>query len=1301
MKMNTISNHKSNTMRKILSFLILLPIFLNGQTQSENYIKTIQYKQPTTSPISNPDITNASTNITYFDGLGRPIQKINQGQSNSGTNIVIPIEYDEFGRQQKEYLPYSSTNNGLNYETSAVNDILSYSLYQGETPFSEKLFDQSPLDKVVKQAAPGNEWKMTSGHEIKFDYGLNTTDEVKKFKVARSYDGTAKVYNYTLSSDGYYLKNRLYKNIVKNENWSSGNDNTNEEFKDQLGNVILKKTYNNNVAHETNYVYDDIGNLIYVIPPLASDDIVQINSTSTPYVYSKGFYISDFLVDSNGNPVTSGGGGMTIKIENSTLKLLFSFSIGPNSTFNLNNELSLNAVQPIPDMILGHIDLNYGGNHQYIAKIINNKLKFEDYTPNDPPVYFTSSSSLFNNIAKPLDSSVFGPTTTYTYTLNTSIIDGLCYQYKYDDINRLVAKKIPSKQWEYIVYDKLNRPVAAGPVFSPSGDETLGVLITEYDLFGRVTQTGWKAVTIDETSRGSLQSSINSGSNPFTLRTNDVLTKNYYDNYSFPDAPTIPASLPTSNYPITQNVKGLATGTWVKVIDPYTPNLYELSYTLYDNKYRPVRTYTKNHLGGYTQVDSNIDFAGKTIYRITKHKRTNSDTETIIRDNFTYTPQDRLLSHTQQLDSQPEQLISKITYNELGQVISKQVGGTDTTGAFPLQKVDYTYNIRGWLKQINDITNLQNDLFAFKINYNDNEITNLGTGETAVTKLYNGNISETLWRTASDNKTRKYGYNYDNLNRLTSAVYQEPLSANLFESFNENASYDKGGNILSLQRNQALNSAPFKTSIDILQYTYNSTNKNQLDKVFDLSFDTNGFKDISSGNTDYTYDIKGNMKTDINKGITNINYNHLNLPTKIEFGTQSIVYLYNASGIKIQKKVMNQSGSTITDYINGFVYQYSSTYSGPTPPVLKMIFHDEGYIEKERILDPNDVECFCTEIDDYKYVFQYKDHVGNVRLSYSDKDKNGVINFQEILEENNYYPFGLKHQGYNTALNSTNYVALKYRMQNKEWQDELGLNWYDFGGRAYIPDIVRTPQIDPLAEKFYDLSPQSFLNNNPLSFIDPTGMGTEDWYKDKNGIMRWDKNVKTQDDVDKVSPGGKYVGETHSTKTATYYKDGSAFFKNEFEGYKHLIANSNMQTGKNEVEHIGYITNKGVAVLPTEGTDFKGKPFKNWSLRSKIDVKGYEISGFGESLKVNFHGIKINPIGWIHTHPDSEAGFNQSSGDTYWTYKLGVPSFVIGRNTIYGQTYDNSVNDSYFELMSLKDFKKYEKSLIKYINSIK
>ena len=83
------------------------------------------------------------------------------------------------------------------------------------------------------------------------------------------------------------------------------------------------------------------------------------------------------------------------------------------------------------------------------------------------------------------------------------------------------------------------------------------------------------------------------------------------------------------------------------------------------------------------------------------------------------------------------------------------------------------------------------DLFSFKINYDqvENPVSN-------VTGLHNGNISETYWRTASSNIKRSYGYEYDNLNRLTNPI--DLKSDAQTDAYNEALTYDANGNILTL-----------------------------------------------------------------------------------------------------------------------------------------------------------------------------------------------------------------------------------------------------------------------------------------------------------------------------------------------------------------------------------------------------------------------------------------------------------------------------------------------------------------------
>jgi RHS repeat-associated protein len=101
-------------------------------------------------------------------------------------------------------------------------------------------------------------------------------------------------------------------------------------------------------------------------------------------------------------------------------------------------------------------------------------------------------------------------------------------------------------------------------------------------------------------------------------------------------------------------------------------------------------------------------------------------------------------------------------------------------------------------------------------------------------------------------------------------------------------------------------------------------------------------------------------------------------------------------------------------------------------------------------------------------------------LSYKD-GANGV----EIVEENNYYPFGLKHEGYNGSINGTDH---KYGFGGKEENKELDLEWLDFGARNYDPSIGRWMNLDPLAEMMRRHSPYNYAFDNPILFVDIEGM---------------------------------------------------------------------------------------------------------------------------------------------------------------------------------------------------------------------
>src|SRR5690554_4334152 len=938
--------------RNIFTLLVVFAGALgHAQSTIQNYAKEIIYKEGRNPGGSYTPGVNDFITTTYYDGFGRPIQQVQHNMSAMGSqDIATHIEYEKNLGQTREYLPFVSSNNtGAYIDDARHHTEIYYNATSGTpNPYSENRMEASPNARVLETGAPGADWQIDTAvpeadrHTIRYSYAYNSANEVKKFDVRSSWNSSRELYTNSITEIGFYPANSLKKTVVKNENWkaSDGKNNTVEEFKGVDGKVLLKRTYNKGVAHDTYYVYDFYGNLSYVIPPLA-------------------------------NGIASG--------------------------INLNN---------------------------------------------------------------------------------------LCYQYLYDNKNRLVEKKQPQKGWEFIVYDKADRIVMTGPVKNPfdAGAES-GWIATKYDNMGRTLYTGfYNGHTVTSANRKAIRTTIyaQADNNESKQAGNDIdgvaayytntkfpttfnlLTVNYYDNYDFPGAPV---SFPdVQGVPTMHEPKGLATGSWTRVITTAAERNAEVSYTLYNHKYQPLRTYTANYLGGYTQIDNTLTFRGIPTKTVTTHKRTPAAAVLNVTNNYTYDNKERLKTHTQQINGTAAKLIAENVYDDLGKLTNKKVGGTSTV---PLQDVWYGYNVRGWLTSVNQIENTvgpsTNKLFNYELNYNQ-------TFEgDASQPQYNGNISSVAWRTLTDNEIKGYGYDYDHLNRLNYASHLKSTGNHSYRNYTrdgqyaENLTYDKNGNITTLQRyGQEELGQPIE--IDDLTYAYNG---NQLQSVTDATNNSAGFNDgnpsTGSGQADYEYDTFGNMTTDKNKGITGIKYNHLNLPTEITFANGKINYNYTATGTKVKKVVTPTGGAAqTTDYLHGFEYENTE---------LKTFPHQEGYVKKDGA--------------NYIYHYIYRDHLGNNRLVYADLDGNGVINpATEIIEENNYYPFGLKHQGYNNLPGD----GYKYKFLNKEYEDSFGLNVTETDFRQYDAATGRFSVMDALSEMAPNYTPYRYGFNNPVFWSDPSGL---------------------------------------------------------------------------------------------------------------------------------------------------------------------------------------------------------------------
>ena len=311
------------------------------------------------------------------------------------------------------------------------------------------------------------------------------------------------------------------------------------------------------------------------------------------------------------------------------------------------------------------------------------------------------------------------------------------------------------------------------------------------------------------------------------------------------------------------------------------------------------------------------------------------------------------------------------------------------------------------------------------------------------------------WKAGNETTLRGYKFTYDGLDRMLDAVYGEGtnIGSNANRFTEKVTGYDKNGNILALQRYGQTGTSSYGL-IDNLTFTLDGNQLSRVDDAVTVSAYNDGFefKDAMKQANEYAYDANGNLTKDLNKGISEIQYNCLNSPRKVTFADGSTIeYTYAADGTKLRTKHVINGTTTTTDYYGNVIYENG---------VQKLLLTEAGYLT----------------LTDGKYHYYLQDHQGNNRVVI---DQNGTVE-----ETNNYYPFG------GVFANSTNVQPYKYN--GKELDTKKGLNWYDYGARHYDAAVGRFATVDPMAEKYYFWSPYAYCLDNPIKYIDPNGMQSDD-----------------------------------------------------------------------------------------------------------------------------------------------------------------------------------------------------------------
>ena len=666
-------------------------------------------------------------------------------------------------------------------------------------------------------------------------------------------------------------------------------------------------------------------------------------------------------------------------------------------------------------------------------------------------------------------------TAVQSYAESHPVLQKYAYIYHYDKYNRCIYKKLPGCDPVYTIYDAADRPV-----FTQDGEqrERNEWSFSIPDGFGRVVLSG---ICKNQPAYGAESTPLDTvvvkavwanEENPLkgyrlegiTLSSPTVLSVSYYDSYDFlgkngiPDDATT-AYCETAGYGkrYGDDCKGQQTGILTALFTDreYTGFIYSALY--YDDRYRVIQRKGNNGQHGTESVYTAYNFEGSPTKEKHVHSVPGQAPVTEVH-TYTYDLANRLLKSVYQLNDKDSITLVDNIYDEVGRLF------VDRRNGVPELRTNYSYNLRSWLKGVSS------PLFSQTLNYQEtiNDIS----------PCYNGNISSLFWRTAQNNASnalisspeKGYGFTYDGLSRLKDAVYGEGASLNQNRNrFNEQITgYDKMGNILGLLRYGQTGTDSYGL-IDNLNLTYNG---NQLESVYDNATNCvfgNGmeFKDVVHETVEYAYDKNGNLTKDLNKNITEIQYNILNLPSHIRFaGGSSIVYEYAADGSKIR------TTHTINDNVTSTVYCGNAIYENGS---LKMLLNEVGYYS----------------FQDNKFHFYIKDHQGNIRIVADEAGK--------VDEVNDYYPLG------GLMSNVCNNVQ-PYKYNGKELDRKGGLNWYDYGARHYDAMIGRWHVVDSMAEKYYGWSPYTYCLANPIKYVDIIGAFTSPYYTEDGQFLGVDEN---------------------------------------------------------------------------------------------------------------------------------------------------------------------------------------------------
>ena len=865
---------------------------------------------------------------TYLDGLGRSVEKVSRETATSiGSlwgDVVKFSQYDVYGREPLQYLPYTTTTQSGKYKTTQATEQPQYftTNYAESSAYTSTTYDNSPLNRVTNVKESGASWAASPGTSV--TYALNSiSDNVQIWYVDYTRGDVP-------ANAGTYNDNALLKTAYTDVNGKAV-----VEYTDNAGRLILKKVQLDDTpsaAHSgwicTYFVYDDFGLLRYQLQPEAVKYLDTNGWVCTAQVLNELCFQYDY--DDKGRTVwkKAPGAQPLQMIYDARDRLVFTQDGNgaalstPQWTANLYDELD----RPTLTTLYNTTETVSQLQTDIAAAATTTTLS------TTPP-----SNAVTDLVVSSRDAGI----ATYSAQSSITLADGFTSG----------------------TNDAFTAQISAAAATTPSAitSTTYSNPITSANLNNALVCTILKYLFYDNYSFSNAKPFDNTFNNTTAYSTSD------------PNVIPIVTSKRTLSYPTGSLTRVLGTTTFLAATD------------YYDEKGRHIQSQEENIKGGTDATTLQYHWDGRLLSTCNNHTAPGTDyIRFITLTKNIYDKIGRVISIQKSVGAGNSlKTVSSYDYDDVGRVKTKHLDPTYTAGGnAELESLNYSFNIH------NQITGINKDyakktagaytkwghFFGMYLGFDNRD----GTFTKAE---LNGQVTGVLWNTQGDDAQRKYDFRYDVAGRLTNAAFTEQQHvgdgySNTKMDFSVTGvsgqiTYDLNGNLLAMLQRGIQPGAAAPIAIDDLRYSY-AAQSNKLQSVTDAMTATsqnglNGdFIDGANGsNPDYVYDGNGNIIIDLNKNVQSLNngaagtpgisYNFLDKPEKIRIVGKGVVQIiYSADGDKLQRVFTPETaGVTVTtSYINHFVYRKTSSGGGDS---LQYMNFEEGRVRVMGAVSQGDV----------------------------------------------------------------------------------------------------------------------------------------------------------------------------------------------------------------------------------------------------------------------------------------------------------------------------------------------------------